>query len=128
MNLMLDCKLHEDASLFVSVICYFTFNFAAGLRAATLLINLLRSSPMICRGTTLFSNFPYLLTDPEPANVTWFRSMDLDNTGRLSLQELTYQHQFQNWFNRRFTTAMDRLISEADLNNDRVIDMAEYLK
>ena len=73
-------------------------------------------------------NFPYLLIDPEPANVTWFRSMDLDNTGRLSLQELTYQHQFQNWFNRRFTTAMDRLISEADLNNDRVIDMAEYLK
>jgi len=68
------------------------------------------------------------LIDPEPANVTWFRSMDLDNTGRLSLQELTYQHQFQNWFNRRFTTAMDRLISEADLNNDRVIDMAEYLK
>ena len=73
-------------------------------------------------------NFLYLLIDPEPANVTWFRSMDLDNTGRLSLQELTYQHQFQNWFNRRFTTAMDRLISEADLNNDRVIDMAEYLK
>ena len=68
------------------------------------------------------------MIDPEPANVTWFRSMDLDNTGRLSLQELTYQHQFQNWFNRRFTTAMDRLISEADLNNDRVIDMAEYLK
>ena len=73
-------------------------------------------------------NFLYHLIDPEPANVTWFRSMDLDNTGRLSLQELTYQHQFQNWFNRRFTTAMDRLISEADLNNDRVIDMAEYLK
>ena len=73
-------------------------------------------------------NFLYHLLDPEPANVTWFRSMDLDNTGRLSLQELTYQHQFQNWFNRRFTTAMDRLISEADLNNDRVIDMAEYLK
>ena len=75
-----------------------------------------------------YFNFPYLFIDPEPANVTWFRSMDLDNTGRLSLQELTYQHQFQNWFNRRFTTAMDRLISEADLNNDRVIDMAEYLK
>jgi len=68
------------------------------------------------------------LIDPEPANVTWFRSKDLDRTNALSLQELTYQHQHHNWFNQRFRLAMDRLISEADLNNDRVIQLTEYLK
>ena len=66
--------------------------------------------------------------DAEPANVTWFRDKDLDNTGALSLQELIYMHGTNNWYNYRFRTAMDRLISEADLNNDRVIDMPEYLK
>ena len=66
--------------------------------------------------------------DPEPANVTWFRSKDLDKTGALSLQELTFSHHINHWFNHRYRVAMDRFISEADLNNDRVVDMSEYLK
>ena len=66
--------------------------------------------------------------DPEPANVTWFRDRDLDNTGALSLQELTYEHHGNTWYDFRYRTAMDRLISEADLNNDRVVDMSEFLK
>ena len=68
------------------------------------------------------------LVDPEPANVTWFRSRDLDNTGALSLQELIVDHHVNHWFNHRYRTAMDRLLSEADLNQDRVMDMPEYLK
>lgn len=72
---------------------------------------------------------PNLLTmDAEPANVTWFRAQDLDRTGALSLQELTYAHTGNNWYNHRYRVAMDRWISEADLNNDRVVDMTEYLK
>lgn len=66
--------------------------------------------------------------DPDPANVTWFRNMDYDNTGALSLQELIVEHQTSNWYNQRYRTAIDRLISEADTNGDRVITMDEYLK
>jgi len=68
------------------------------------------------------------LLEPQPANVTWFRAKDMDSSGWLSLNELTYYHQLPNWFNFRYAEAMDRLIKEADLNSDRVIEEAEYLK
>ena len=77
------------------------------------------------RSDTVATGF---LIDPEPANVTWFRSKDLDKTGALSLQELIVDHHINHWFNHRYRTAMDRLLSEADLNQDRVMDMSEYLK
>ena len=56
------------------------------------------------------------LLEPQPANVTWFRAKDMDSSGWLSLNELTYYHQLPNWFNFRYAEAMDRLIKEADLN------------
>ena len=68
------------------------------------------------------------LVDPEPANVTWFRSRDYDNTGAISLAELMVGYQQNTWFDHRYRTAMDRFINVADINNDRVIDMDEYLK
>jgi hypothetical protein len=76
------------------------------------------------RADTIRSNF----IDPEPANVTWFRSRDRDNTGALSFPELINDYHYNHWYNNRYRTAMDRLINEADLNNDRVVDMSEYLK
>ena len=66
--------------------------------------------------------------DAQPANVTWFRSMDRDNSGSLNMAEMMVYHETSSWFNHRFRTAIDRLISEADLNNDRAVDMNEYLK
>ena len=79
------------------------------------------------RSDTVGSYDPTVI-DPEPANVTWFRSRDLDKTGALSLQELIMDRQINHWFNHRFRTAIDRLLSEADINQDRVMDMSEYLK
>ena len=78
--------------------------------------------------TSRSDNFHENLLDPEPANITWFRYKDFDNTGALSLSELLADHTYNNWYNFRYKTAIDRLISEADLNNDRVMDMQEYLK
>ena len=69
------------------------------------------------------------VTFPEPANVTWFRTMDLDNTGALSKTELlAYHSHANNWYNKRYRTAVERLVLEADMNNDRVMDEQEYLK
>ncbi len=66
--------------------------------------------------------------DAEPANVTWFRSRDFDKTGAISLAELMVGYQSNSWYNQRYRTAMDRFVSVADSNGDRVIDMDEYLR
>ena len=79
--------------------------------------------------TSRSDNINQNLIDPEPANVTWFRTMDLDNTGALSKTELlAYHSHANNWYNKRYRTAVERLVLEADLNNDRVMDEQEYLK
>ena len=69
--------------------------------------------------------------EPEPANMTWFHSKDTHQTRALSLQELTDDAcptRSQHWFDIRFCIAMGMLLNEADLNNDSVMDITEYLK
>ena len=44
------------------------------------------------------------------------------------MEELLVNHQERNWFNQRYRTVMERLLAEADLNNDKAMDMNEFIR
>ena len=68
------------------------------------------------------------ISEPDSPNISWFFDKDLDQSGTLTMSELWIKYTENNWYNQRYQTAIDKLILEADLNRDRSIDMAEYIK
>lgn len=67
-------------------------------------------------------------TSADSPNIGWFFEKDVDQSGSLTLAELWVKYAENNWYNQRYQTAIEKLIYEADLNRDRAIDMAEYIK
>lgn len=68
------------------------------------------------------------VSEPDSPNIGWFFDKDMDQSGTLTMSELWIKYTENNWYNQRYQTAIDKLILEADLNRDRSVDMAEYIK
>ena len=62
------------------------------------------------------------------SSILLISTQDYDLSGFLSLEELLVNHQERNWFNQRYRTVMERLLAEADLNNDKAMDMNEFIR
>ncbi len=71
---------------------------------------------------------PNAYPEPDSPNISWFFEKDADASGTLTLSELWQQYSENAWFNERYQLVLEKFIYEADLNKDRGIDIAEYIK